>query len=100
MQETIESLEASIYEKIKYLAYQEAKFCELESNREKLKTAEKRLNILKAARKPIADILLVADILWLSLNMERQEMKNILDKISMTRYEEDNKQCARNMVCK
>lgn len=95
----IEQLETTINEKIKYLAYQEAKFCEIESNREKYKTAEKRFEILKTVRKPICDILLVADLLWFSLNMEMEEIKNILQKISVARYEGENKLCAANLVC-
>lgn len=97
-EENIETLESAINEKITYMAYQEAKFCETENNKEKFRAAEQRFEILKAARKPISDNLLLADLLWLSLHTEMETMKNILENISTAHYEEENKQCARNMV--
>lgn len=97
-EENIETLESAINEKITYMAYQEAKFCETENNKEKFRAAEQRFEILKAARKPISDNLLLADLLWLSLHTEMETIKNILENISTAHYEEENKQCARNMV--
>lgn len=98
VEENIENLQTTINEKIDYLAYQEAKFCEAENNKEKYKNAEKRLEILEKVRKPISDNLLLGDLLWLSLQAEMETMKNILENISMAHYEEENKQCARNLV--
>lgn len=100
IEENIENVESTIKDKIAHLAYQEAKIVELENNKEKLQVAEKRLEILKKAAKPISDKLLLADLLWLSLHAEMETMKNVLENISTAHYEDENKQCARNLVCK
>lgn len=80
------------------MAQQEAKFCELENNKEKFAAAKKRLEILKKVCKPISDNLLLGDLLWVSLDTEMETMKNILENVSVAYYEEENKQCARNLV--
>lgn len=100
IEENIENLESTINEKIGYLAYQEAKLCEIENNKEKLRAAAKRLDLLKQVCKPISDNLLLGDLLWLSLHTEMETMKYILQNVSTAHYEEENKQCARNLVRK
>lgn len=50
------------------------------------------------ARKPILNNLLVADILWISLHMEKEDVKSILEKTSIAHYEDESKRCLKNMV--
>lgn len=99
IEENIEALDAKIEEKICYLAYQEIKLCELENNKEKLRTATKRMELMEMVCKPISDHLLLGDLLWLSLHTEMERMKFILQNISTAQYEEENKRCAENLVC-
>lgn len=98
IEENIENLESSITEKIAYLAYQEAKLCEIDNNKEKLRAATKRLDLLKQVCKPISDNLILGDILWLLLHSEMETMKFILQNVSTAHYDAENRQCARNLV--
>ncbi|KAJ6644535.1 Augmin complex subunit dgt3 [Pseudolycoriella hygida] len=97
IEENIGRLEEAIYEKINYLAHQEAKLCEIENNKEKFKAAEKRLEVLKKIHRPIAENLLLSDTLWILLQMEMETVKSILEHISMAHYEQENGQCTTNM---
>lgn len=95
----MERLRDTLSDKIKHYALQEAKFCELEGNREKRKNAEHRLEILKKIHKPMSNELLISEILWLLMQMENDNTKNIFQNITVDRYKTENKQCLRNMVC-
>lgn len=98
IEENIENIQSTINEKINYLAYQEAKFCEAENNKEKFKNAEKRLELLQTVHEQISDNLLLGEVLWLLLQTEMETVKKILENISVAHYEEENKKCARNLV--
>lgn len=100
IEENLENVDTAIKEKIAQLGYQEAKFCEGENNKEKLAAAEKRLELLKMCAASVSDHLLLSELLWLSLNIERQTIENILENVSSDHYENENEQCARTAVCK
>ncbi|XP_037046553.1 uncharacterized protein LOC119081612 isoform X2 [Bradysia coprophila] len=97
MEENLENLESLIQEKIAQLGYQEAKFCEVENNREKLVAAEKRVDIMKKCAASISENLLLTEVLCLMVNLEKETMNIILDSVASAHYEEENEQCASNL---
>lgn len=98
-EENLENLESMIKEKIALLGFQEAKFCEMENNKEKLGAAEKRLELLKQCSDRISNHLLLSELLWLSMNTEKEAVENILENVATAHYEQEIEQCARNSVC-
>lgn len=81
------------------MGHQEAKFCEVENNREKMIAAEKRLDLLKKCEASASDHLLLSEFMWLSMNMEKEAMESIFESVASAHYEEENEKCARNLVC-
>lgn len=99
LEEHLESLETLIQEKIAQLGYQEAKYCEVENNREKLAAAQKRLEIIEKCEKSASEYVLLSELIWLLIDKERKEMELVFQNAPMDRYNKENEQCARNLVC-